>query len=217
MRLLVLLRQVGWLHHRYLLLIAIVAFQSVYAAATVLADTRVDDLPVVPSEDYAIYDRIIQAKFLTSDTALVLIRRLTAIRIGPEEIPFRRQFFDENRFFDGRLPEVLIAAFLDLTRLPSRVQPKLNVGVRYRLVSDFNADIEEAGLMARPAALTVDGAEPRLRLELSRVAYASKENLALVYVGHYRVDGTGAGFFILLQRQQSGWDIEDTEVVWMMR
>src|SRR5690349_11599948 len=42
----------------------------------------------VPSEDYAIYDRIVQAKFLTSDTALVIVRRLTATHIGPEHIPF---------------------------------------------------------------------------------------------------------------------------------
>lgn len=214
---LLLFRDAGSLHLRHLLLIAVVAMQPVYAAATVLADNPVEDLPVVPSEDYAIYDRIIQAKFLTSETELVLIRRLTATRIGPEEVPFRRQFFDENQFFEGRLPPVLIAAFLDVTRRPSRVQPKLNVGVRYRLVSDFNADIEEARMMLRPAALTVDGVDPRIRLEFSRVAYALNEHVALVYVGNYRSDGTGAGFFIVLQRQQSGWEIQDTEVVWMMR
>ncbi|WP_447984475.1 hypothetical protein [Nitrospira sp. Nam74] len=202
---------------RELPVIAMVMALVFHTQTTVLADNSREDVQVVPSEDYAIYDRIIQAKFLTSDTTLVLIRRLTATRLGPEEVPFRRQFFEENRFFDGTLPPSLIAEFLTATRSSSRLQPKLNFGVRYRLVSDFSADLEEAGLVVRPAAWTVAGADPWIRLEFSRVAYAPKENLALVYVGNYRSNGTGAGFFIVLQSQPSGWDIEDTEVVWMMR
>lgn len=209
------LQQYGSL--RDLSVIAIVIGLLFNAQATVLTDNSAEDLPFVPSEDYAIYDRIIQAKFLTSDTTLVLIRRLTATRIGPEEVPFRREFFDENQFFDGTLPPSLIAEFLACTRRPSRLQPKLNFGVRYRLVSDFNADIEETRLVLRPAAWTAVGVDPRIRLEVSRVAYAPKENLALVYVGNYRSDGTGAGFFIVLRPQQSGWQIQDTEIVWMMR
>lgn len=201
---------------RQLPVIAIVMGLLFTAQATVLADNSAEDLQLVPSEDYAIYDRIIQAKFLTSDTTLVLIRRLTATRIGPEEVPFRRQFFEENQFFDGTLLPSLIVEFLAGTRRPSRLQPKLNFGVRYRLVSEFNADIEEAGLMLHSAA-TAAGVDPRIRLEFSRVAHAPTERLALVYVGHYRSNGTGAGFFIVLRPQESGWEIQDTEVVWMMR
>jgi hypothetical protein len=59
--------------------------------------------------------------------------------------------------------------------------------------------------------------DPRIQLEFSRVAYERNENLALVYVGNYRSDGTGAGFFMVLQPQPSGWEIQDTEVVWTMR
>ncbi|MEP6888529.1 MAG: hypothetical protein ABI945_09440 [Nitrospirales bacterium] len=193
------LRQYGLLCQ--LSVIAVVTGLLFNVQTTVLADTSAEDLQLVPSEDYAIYDRIIQAKFLTSDTTLVLIRRLTATRIGPEEVPFRRQFFEENQFFDGTLPPSLLAEFLTGTRRPSRLQSKLNFGVRYRLVSNFNAEIEEAGLVLHSAAWTAAGADPRIGLEFSRVAYAPKENLALVYVGNYRSDGTGAGFFIVLQPQ----------------
>jgi hypothetical protein len=183
--------------------------------ATALADSSAEQLQLVPSEDYAIYDRIIQAKFLTSDTTLVLIRRLTATCIGPEEVPFRRQFFDENQFFDGALPPPLITDLLTATRRPSRLEPKFNFGVRYRLVSNFDTDIEETGFQRRTQR--IEGAEPRIQLEFSRIAFTAKENLALVYVGHYRTDGTGAGFLVVLQLQETGWEIQDTEVVWMMR
>lgn len=189
-----------------------------HLTAPAAADGDPEEMPPpVPSQDYAIYDRIIQAKFLTSGTVLVLIRRLTATRIGPEEVPFRRQFFDENEFFEGTLPAPLVREFLIWTRRPSQLEPKFRFGVRYRLVSDFTGDVEEAGFMLRPGVFAADDAEPRIRLEFSRVALTPTEDHALVYVGHYRFDGTGAGFLILLQPQPSGWEIQDTEVVWTMR
>ena len=169
----------------------------------------------VPAEDYAIYNRIVEAKFLTSNTRLVLIRRYTATKIGPEETPFRRAFFDENQFFDGALPPVLITDFLRSTARPSRLQPQFDFGVRYRLVTDFNADRDEAA--DGRFVLVSDSPEPRLMLEFSRVAFVPKEDHALVYVGQYRLDGTGAGFLVILQRQATGWEIQDTEIVWTMR
>jgi hypothetical protein len=170
---------------------------------------------LVPSEDYAIYNRIIQAKFLTSETMLVLIRRYTATKLGPDEVPFSRAFFDENQLFDGALPPALITDFLRSTARPSRLQPQFDLGVRYRLVNDFNADRDEA--RGARFVLTSNGPESRLMLEFSRVAFAPKEDQALVYVGQYRLDGTGAGFFVVLQRQANGWEVQDTEVVWTMR
>lgn len=201
----------------HLFVVAILTASLLSDQASVLADTSAEQSQSVPSEDYAIYDRIVQAKFLTSDTTLVLIRRLTATRIGPEEVPFRRQFFDENQFFDGTLPPSLLTALLTATRHPSQLEPKFNLGVRYRLVSDFTTDTEEARGALRSAVFTVDGTESRIRLEFSRVAYAPQDDLALVYVGDYRSDGTGAGFLVVLHPQQTGWEIQDTEVVWMMR
>jgi hypothetical protein len=182
-----------------------------------LADDSTEPIQVVPSGDYAIYDRIVQAKFLTSDTTLVFIRRLTATHIGPEQVPFRRRFFDENQFFDAALPPTLLTNFLAATLRPSRLESKFQFGVRYRLVSDFNDGIEEARGAVRPVTLATEVAEPRIRLELSRVAYTPTRDLALVYVGDYRSDGTGAGFLVLLHAEPSGWEIQDTEVVWTMR
>src|SRR3982750_3078361 len=62
------------------------------------ADPSAAEEPIhpIPAEDYAVYDRIVQAQFLTSETALILVRRLTATHIGPEQVPFERPFFDEN-------------------------------------------------------------------------------------------------------------------------
>jgi hypothetical protein len=53
-----------------------------------------------------------------------------------------------------------------------------------------------------------------IKLEFSRVAFNPREDLALVYVGNYRQDGSGAGFLVLLRRRERVWEILDTEVIW---
>lgn len=57
-----------------------------------------DKAEPVPPEEYSLYDQVIQTKFLTSRTSLVMIERLTVTRLGPEERnPPDRAYFDENR------------------------------------------------------------------------------------------------------------------------
>ena len=57
---------------------------------------------LVPPEEYLIYDRVIQDKFLTSQTTLVLIDRQTVTRLNPQDKePPTRASFEENEFFEG--------------------------------------------------------------------------------------------------------------------
>ena len=85
---------------------------------------------LVQAEEYPIYDLVIQSKFLTSDTTLVTINRLTVTQLGPEEEPDPRRFFKDNEFFDGRLQPALVTDFLMKLRRPSRLEPKFSFGVR---------------------------------------------------------------------------------------
>ncbi|MGH7163968.1 MAG: hypothetical protein ACREIS_00410, partial [Nitrospiraceae bacterium] len=67
----------------------------------------------VPPEEYLIYDRVVQDKFLTSQTTLVLIDRQTVTRLTPEEKdPPTRAFFDENEFFEGVIDPDLVMDFI---------------------------------------------------------------------------------------------------------
>jgi len=167
------------------------------------------------SEEYPIYDRVVEAKFLTSETGLVLIRRMTATTVGPSEVAFTRKFFDENQFFDGRLPAALLADFLLKVTKPSKLDPRFRFGVRYRLVTEFeDGGLEETRTPALGRVRPVQPLGNRLMLEFSRVAFTPRADQALVYVGNYRPDGTGAGFLVWLARQGPGWAILDSEVVW---
>ena len=63
----------------------------------------------ISAEDYALYDQVVTSKFLTSATQLVVIERMTRLRLSPdEEGPTMIEAFQEQGYFDGELPADLI-------------------------------------------------------------------------------------------------------------
>jgi hypothetical protein len=186
----------------------------------------------VPVEDYPIYNQVIVTKFLTSQTSVVLIDKLTANRLQPAGPPVSHTYFEDNPIFNNTLPEELVSDFVMKNVLPSSLEAEFNLGVRYRLVSgdDERQEVVAAqpvrwipsGVRCLPESCPLStrrieqgGPETVGRLVLSRVAYA--RNLALVYAAEERRDGTGGGFFVLLERVPAGWTIVDTEVLWVSR
>jgi len=176
---------------------------------------------VVPVEDYALYDRVVTSKFLTNETRLVFIERLTVSRLYPDqEVPTTIGLFDEHDLFDRRLPPDLVREFVFKNRQPARLGAQFNFGVRYRFVAPEGTEEPEVSLAIPatwpPVGLTQD---PSLlgRLVFSRVAYTLRSDQALLYVEQHRPDGTGAGFLVWFGRQGAAWSIIDTEVLWSIR
>lgn len=196
------------------------AYIGLWSAASVDAvDNRTPNPDPVPPEEYPIYDVVVRVKFLTSYTKLVMIDRLTAIRVMPDERPISPDFFRENRFSDSVLSPALVADFLGKAARPSRLEPRFNFGVAYRLVSAEEGEGLEVSLVPLPVVL-LQADEPLSTvglLKFSRVAFTPRADQALVYVGDHRPDGTGAGFLILLHRRGFVWEITDTEVLWTVR
>jgi hypothetical protein len=183
------------------LAVLLLAFSAAYAAET----------ESVPPEEYPIYDLVIEKKFLTSQTELVLIDRLTVTNLGGE---------DWHQFFGGAIPADTLTDFLHKARRPARLESRFTLGVRYRFVTGDKIEEPEVFLPAIPVA------RPQSRgtrfdptrigvLRFSRVGFNRQENVALVYVGDHRPDGSGGGFLILLRRSGQAWQIVETEVLWV--
>lgn len=176
----------------------------------------------VPVEEYPVYDRVVDEKFLTSQTTLVLVRRLTVTRLVPNGEPLTAAFFHDNQFFGGRLPQALVSDFLLKAARPWRLEAKFRFGAPVRFVSGGEMEGPEVSLAPIPA-----GRPSRRRmqetpatvgiLEFSRVAFTPRGEQALVYVGDDRSDGSGAGFLIWLRRTPAGWEVLDTEILWVAR
>jgi len=60
-------------------------------------------------EDYHLYDRIIEGKFLTSQIHLVLLERMTVSRLVPSQPDsMTMAFFQQQEFFNGLVPQELV-------------------------------------------------------------------------------------------------------------
>jgi hypothetical protein len=197
---------------------------SAFVLCLLLVDGRAvaqtQESVVVPVEDYPLYDRVVTSKFLTSETRLVLIERLTVSRLYPDqEVSTTIGLFEQNDLFEGRLPPDLVREFVFKNRQPARMSAHFNFGVRYRFVSPQGTEEPEVSLglpvLWPPIALTEDLSFLG-RLVFSRVAYTPRSDQALLYVEQHRPDGTGAGFLVWLRSQASAWSIIDTDVLWSL-
>lgn len=176
---------------------------------------------VVPEEDYSLYDRVIEDKFLTSQIQLVLLDRMTVSPLMPQQGgSMTMDVFQPHGYFDGVLPQDLVRDFVGANQTPTRLEDRFQFGVRYRFVSEGMEDDSEAGaalfVMTR-SAVPVQSPSVLDRLAFSRVGRTLKNDQALVYVENRRRDGTGAGFLVWFHRQGQEWELFDTEVVWTMR
>jgi hypothetical protein len=192
------------------------------------AETPSDSPPPVPLEDYPLYDLVVDEKFLTPETKLVVLERTTLTRLHPEQLgPLRLETFQEYDIFDGRLPIDLVRDFLFKNQTPSQCEGHFGFGVRYRFVSGSETDQQETALATLPVSLEVpqlvqEGPldEPPAvldRLSFSRVGYSVGREHAFIYVEYNRPDGSGAGFAVWLRSSGSRWGIFDSELVWAAR
>ena len=192
------------------------------------AETPPTSPPPVPLEDYPLYDLVVDEKFLTPETKLVLLERPTLTRLHPEQLgPLRLETFQEYDIFDGRLPIDLVRDFLFKNQTPSQCEGHFGFGVRYRFVSGNETDQQETALAPLPVSLEMpqlvqEGPldEPPAvldRLSFSRVAYSVGREHAFIYVEYNRPDGSVAGFAVWLRSSGSRWGIFDSELVWAVR
>mgnify|MGYP001157620304 FL=1 len=181
-----------------------------------------EEPPLVPAEEYPLFDRVVTTKFLTSQTRMVVFERLTTTHLHPEEDrPPSIALFEERGFFDGRLPRDLIHDFVVKNQRPSKLEARFSIASRYRFVSRDGTPESDTGVMVLPARWRVTGGpyDPETidRLAFARAGLTLRGDQALVYVANYRPDGTGGGFLVWLVRRDGAWQVYDTDVVWVAK
>ena len=206
----------------------VVSASLIGPAPAALAEPPPDSPPPVPLEDYPLYDLVVDEKFLTPETKVVLLKRTTLTRLHPEQQgPLRLETFQEYEIFDGRLPIDLVRDFLFKNQTASQLEGHFGFGVRYRFVSGNGTEQQETSLAPLPVSLEMpqllqEGPldEPPAvldRLSFSRVAYSFGREHAFILFEYNRPDGSGAGFAVWLRSSGSRWGIYDSELVWAAR
>jgi hypothetical protein len=207
--------------NRLTVLIAAVLFVNVFLClpgAMAGSDQKTD---AISADDYALYDQVVTSKFLTSSTQLVVIERMTKLRLSPDqEGSTTVGVFQEQDYFDGELPTDLVREFVSVNRSESRLEGRFHFAADYRFATGDAVEEPEVSL-----AYPVTVAYARLvqapsildRLALSRVARSLRNDHALLYVETLRPDGSGAGFLVWCRRQGRSWTLFDTEVAWTIQ
>lgn len=180
----------------------------------------------MPAEEYPVFDRVVESKFLTSSTRLVHIERRTTTRVLPDVAdPPTIPWFEEMQPFGGRLGPQLVRDFIAKNQQPSRLEDRFRFGVAVRFVTPEGLTEPEVRVPRRPdgarawlLATAWPAAPPVIdRLAFSRVGFTLKTDEALVYVANERPDATGSGMLVWLARRGLGWEILDTDVLWVAR
>jgi hypothetical protein len=191
------------------------------------AEPLPESVPSVPLDDYPLYDLIVDEKFLTPETKLVVLERTTLTRLHPEQKgPVGLETFQEYEIFDGRLPIDLVRDFVFKNQTPAPLAGHFGFGVRYRFFSGEGTEQQETSLAPVPVSRTTRRVQedpleepPAVidRLSFSRVGYSFGREQAFIYVEYNRPDGSGAGFAVWLRSSASRWGIFDSELVWATR
>ena len=173
----------------------------------------------ISADDYALYDQVVTSKFLTSATQLVVIERMTRLRLSPDqEAPTTVRAFQEQGYFDGELPTDLVREFVSVNRSERRLDGRFHFAVGYRFATEGRLEEPEVSL-ARPVAAALPVQAPSIldRLAFSRVARSLRNDHALLYVEALRPDGSGAGLLVWCRRQGRNWTLFDTDVAWTIQ
>ncbi|ALA60102.1 conserved exported protein of unknown function [Nitrospira moscoviensis] len=213
------LRSIGRYARRMRVPVMLGSLSIVVLAA--LCASAAENPPNIPVEDYGFYDQVVTRKFLTSETRLVVLERMTVPHLFPnQDGPPTMALFRDQDFFGGSLPSDLIRDFVAVNQEPARLEARFRFGVRYRFVSgDTIEEPEVRGALPvqdRPAR-SIQALPVLDRLAFSCVGRTLRNDQALVYVENQRPDGTGAGFLVWFRRAGTDWSLYDTEVIWTVR
>jgi hypothetical protein len=169
----------------------------------------------------ALYDQVVASKFLTSATQLVVIERMTRLRLSPDqEGPTTTKAFQDQDYFNGELPSDLIEDFISINRQVSRLEGRFHFAAGYRFATEGRLEDPEVSLarpVTMPGSMPVHAPPVLDRLAFSRVARSLRNDHALLYVETFRPDGTGAGLLVWCHRQGRRWTLFDTEVAWTIQ
>ena len=161
------------------------------------------------AEEYAVYSALIDERF---DEILIVIKDYTAYdRIAGEDLSGRLQWVYET------MPAAQQETFDDFLAKNGQSYPLknlFNIGSKVTLVSEekvrgiFQGEFDWLEFYVRyPFSQGI--------MTLSRVGFNAEMDQALVYIGNQSGGLSGAGYYVLLTKEEGAWTIQDNIIVWI--
>jgi hypothetical protein len=163
-------------------------------------------------EEYAIYSSILENSYMGSQTQCIVIEDHTTVKFLSTEDEQSMNYYREN--LPGATEDLFEDFFLrNKESIP--LEPGFTVDIPVILISAdkisffFSGEGDGWGRFykAYPGAQGIMG--------LSRAGFAADMDQALVYVGNQSNYLAGAGYLLLMEKQDGSWKIDQSLMVWI--
>jgi len=156
-------------------------------------------------EEYAVYNALLESRFSGGNISQVLI--IDHTRVNHEEL----LEFDLASFQEVTpLKEDLINSFKARNQQPHKLEPDLDFGLDYQLLSQEEVDELHPQDEASGWKLFYEKYPDTVGfVYLSRVGFSTNFKKALVYMEQYHYDQPLQGGYYLLIKRGGGWEIEN--------
>ena len=173
------------------------------------------------AEEYAVYSALISEVYVDEGVELIVIENRTRARLqGAERLnPDAATGAPTETRPLRRLGQETFDDFLERNKQPRSLQRRFDFKVKHVLVSneEMEAVFAKEFVLDRTAWDRFYAAYPRSqgRLQLSSVGFDKTKNQALVYVGNQKHFLSGAGYYVLLEKQNEVWVVLEKVTVWI--
>src|SRR5947209_3600747 len=163
------------------------------------------------TEAYAVYDTLIEQIYIRAQVEQIVVKDQTSLgSFNNEEL--EGVFQQVGRKLTA-LQKTTFNDFRAKNEQPHRLDEPFNLSVNYALISKD----EENELLYQRAdgwvAFYKKYPKAQGILTISRVGFNPEMNQALVYVGNQSGPKTGAGYYVLLARENGTWTIKERYTV----
>jgi hypothetical protein len=188
--------------------LALLALVAVALAAC--APSAPPTTPTPLDDEYAVYAALIQDRYLEEDVDLIVIRsETTFFPLGPDVT-----YEQVSQDVPG-LEETTYDDFLAANQEPAPLDGSLDLGFDYVLLSLQDLEDFLAGGPWSFDAFYERYPNSQGLMELSGVGFNADHTQALVYVGNQYALLGGAGYYLLLDKQDGAWQVDSELPIWI--
>ena len=195
------------------LLVVICLTASLCSGGPVACNKRSTQNCVITSEDYAVYSSV----FLDLDKQRNSADKMEMI-ISEATVSGEDHLLDLQKIRQSTkdAPEATVVSFNVQRKRACNLQPQLSGSISYRIVSP--EDLDKHFMRGRGMWESFYKEYPKASgiVRLSPVGYNVEATEALVYIEHSCGGLCGAGYLVLLARQDGRWIVKDQITLWVV-
>ena len=172
------------------------------------------------AEEYAVYNALIEARYVTDKTKLIVINDQTDSSMGrlKENYAYLKPGRDYSEYLKMHMPKLsteMISDFAAQNEQNHLLKPLFDLSIRYVFISDD--EINEIFYKFENGWERYYERYPNSQgtMTLSRVGFNSEMDKAFVEVGNQSHNLAGAGYFVFLEKENGVWTITDSIRTWM--